>query len=106
MPPASSESGAKYHMDEVRRCVGRYSIHVRTNLGEAPVNGCQNSFEKGKNNQSEGISRDMVDETNNHQDVYSIQTVDLKVQVWDTSRGISQIVWTQSAKLEQTKENK
>ena len=72
MPPASSESGAKYHMDEVRRCVGRYSIHVRTNLGEAPVNRCQNSFERGKNNQSEGISRDMVDETNNHQDVYSI----------------------------------
>ena len=36
MPPASSESGAKYHIDEVRRCVGRYSIHVRTNLGEAP----------------------------------------------------------------------
>ena len=28
------------------------------------------------------------------------------LQVWDTSRGVSQIVWTQSPRLEQTKENK
>lgn len=92
MPPASSESGAKYHIDEVRRCVGRYSIHVRTNLWETPVNRCQNSFGSGKNNQSEGISRDMVDETKTIR-MYTVYKLypnwwnDLKVQVWDISRG-------------------
>ena len=83
---------------------GTASMSGRTS-GKHRLTGAKIALKRAKTTNLKG-SRDMVDETNNHQDVYSIQTVDLKVQVWDTSRGVSQIVWTQSAKLEQTKENK